>query len=246
MAENGTQNPKNQNPRNPGEFKGSSQAAAGSAATASVEDLARRLMDLWQEQMAAIAADPDLMRQMGLMMSASPFPAMMQGIIQGMMTGAAPMGAPAQGDSPAANPNPFEWWKPDAPRNPAPAPQGTAPQGTNPKAGPAAAAPASRPGGGELAELRQRLTGLEARLEELGEAGKRIVAESESNSAPGPKSGPKSEPASESRGSPGKPGRKPPRKPGGKPGRKPAGKVATAARRNGSGGSNGSGNGAAG
>ena len=33
----------------------------------SVQDLARRLMDLWQEQMAAIAADPDLMRQMARM-----------------------------------------------------------------------------------------------------------------------------------------------------------------------------------
>ena len=40
-------------------------------------------MDLWQEQMAAIAADPDLMRQMAQMMAASPFPAMMQGIMQG-------------------------------------------------------------------------------------------------------------------------------------------------------------------
>src|SRR5690348_11905121 len=114
----------------------------------SVEDLARRLMDLWQEQMAAIAADPDLMRQMAQMMAASPFPAMMQGIMQGVLAATAKTGPQ----------NPYEWWKADGPKPSAPA-------------GAAPAAPAPQSGGGDLAELRRNLAGLEARLAELGEGG---------------------------------------------------------------------------
>jgi hypothetical protein len=121
------------------------------APTLSVEDLARRLMDLWQEQMAAIAADPDLMRQMAQMMAASPFPAMMQGIMQGVLAATAKTGPQ----------NPYEWWKADGPK---PSVQPT-------ETRPPAAAPASQPGGGDLAELRRNLAGLEARLAELGEGG---------------------------------------------------------------------------
>jgi hypothetical protein len=122
----------------------------------SVEELAKRLMDLWQEQMAAIAADPDLMRQMAQMMAASPYPAMMQGIMQGFMaanTQMSPMG-------PAGNlgQNPYEWWK---------AQNGAGPQPST-ETRPAPAAAASQPGGGDLAELRRNLAGLEARLAELG------------------------------------------------------------------------------
>jgi len=117
---------------------------------ATVEDLAKRLMDLWQEQMAAIAADPDLMRQMARMMAASPFPAMMQGIMQGILATTAGAGGS----------NPYEWWKSTDAK----------PGGAKPStpAGPQAAAPASQPGGGDLAELRRNLAGLEARLAELG------------------------------------------------------------------------------
>jgi hypothetical protein len=124
------------------------------APEASIEDLARRLMDLWQEQMAAIAADPDLMRQMAQMMAASPFPAMMQGIMQGILAANAksPMGPGGQ--------NPYEWWKADGPK------PSTETQST--QTGAPAAAPASQPGGGDLAELRRNLAGLEARLAELG------------------------------------------------------------------------------
>ncbi len=125
----------------------------------SVEDLAKRLMDLWQEQMAAIAADPDLMRQMATMMAASPFPAMMQGIMQGVMAAAA---KPAEGGQ-----NPYEWWKSDGAKPSTPAPSA--------QTGPTAAAPASQPGGGDLAELRRHLAGLEARLAELGAAGHEIA-----------------------------------------------------------------------
>jgi hypothetical protein len=116
----------------------------------SVEDLAKRLMDLWQEQMAAIAADPDLMRQMAQMMAASPFPAMMQGIMQGILASAAQPGAQ----------NPYEWWKADGPKPSA--------EARPAQAGAATAAAASQPGGGDLAELRRNLAGLEARLAELG------------------------------------------------------------------------------
>jgi hypothetical protein len=123
-----------------------------------VEDLARRIMDLWQEQMAAIAADPDLMRQMARMMAASPFPAMMQGVVAGMVAASGSHGPGAAGA------NPYEWWKgaDGQTRQSGPAPA-AAPTGAAP------AAPASEPGGGDLAELRRNLAGLEARLRQLGD-----------------------------------------------------------------------------
>src|ERR1041384_4206194 len=86
---------------------GKSPGSAPPVEDPSVEDLAKRLMDLWQEQMAAIAADPDLMRQMARIMAASPFPAMMQGIMQGILA-AAPKGPVGE-----AGQNPYEWWKAD-------------------------------------------------------------------------------------------------------------------------------------
>jgi hypothetical protein len=127
-----------------------------------VEDLAKRLMDLWQEQMAAIAADPDLMRQMARMMAASPFPAMMQGMMQGILGATAKPGEIGQ--------NPYEWWKADHGAGTKPSAQTPAPQ-----TGPAPAAAASQPGSGDLAELRRHLAGLEARLAELGAAGHEIA-----------------------------------------------------------------------
>jgi hypothetical protein len=129
-----------------------------------VEDLARRIMDLWQEQMAAIAADPDLMRQMARMMAASPFPAMMQGIVAGMMAATRPEAAQAG----LGGANPYEWWKgADGEAHGRAGRPGT-PAATSSAAGPAPAAAASQPGGGDLAELRRNLAGLEARLKQLG------------------------------------------------------------------------------
>src|SRR6185295_2182349 len=136
-----------------------------SGAAPSVEDLARRLMDLWQEQMAAIAADPDLMRQMARMMAASPFPAMMQGIMQGVLAATA---------KPAAE-NPYEWWKAQDGAKPTQSPQAASAPAQPTQTGPTPAAAASQPGGGDLAELRRHLAGLEARLAELGAAGREIV-----------------------------------------------------------------------
>jgi hypothetical protein len=123
--------------------------------TPKVEDLARRIMDLWQEQMAAIAADPDLMRQMARMMAASPFPAMMQGVVAGMMAATRPEAAQMG----LGGANPYEWWK---------GANGQGRQPASPETGPAPAAAASEPGGGDVAELRRHLAGLEARLRELG------------------------------------------------------------------------------
>jgi hypothetical protein len=125
-----------------------------------VEDLARRIMDLWQEQMAAIAADPDLMRQMARMMAASPFPAMMQGVVAGMMAATRPGAAQAG----LGGANPYEWWKgaDGQTRQPASPP-------AHAQTRPAPAAAASEPGGGDLDELRRNLAGLEARLRELGD-----------------------------------------------------------------------------
>jgi hypothetical protein len=149
-----------------GKHPGATPAAADpSVQDPSVQDLAKRLMDLWQEQMAAIAADPDLMRQMAQMMAASPFPAMMQGIMQGVLaaTAKSPVGSAETGGQ-----NPYEWWK--AENGPKPSAQTPSPQTGTP-----AAAPASQPGGGDLAELRRNLAGLEARLAELGAAGREIA-----------------------------------------------------------------------
>jgi hypothetical protein len=220
--------------RDPGRHQGrdsqdrpDSRNLGESGGSPSLEDLARRLLDLWQEQMAAMAADPDLMRQMGLMMAASPFPAMLQGIIQGMMSeGMTAGGTPAARGNSASGPNPFDWWNANVPGN-----SDISRPAKQPEARPAAAAPASRTGGGELAELRRRLAGLEARLQELGEAGRRIVDES----GPGAAEGGSGKPAGTSK-SPG----------GGKSTGKPAGKMARPARRGGRRGSGGSGSGAAG
>ena len=181
-----------------------------------VEDLARRIMDLWQEQMAAIAADPDLMRQMARMMAASPFPAMMQGIVAGIMAATRPEAAQAG----LGGANPYEWWKgadgqTKRPDQPAPA---------APPTGAAPAAAASEPGGGDVAELRRNLAGLEARLGELGAAAGAIAA--------GAKSG--------------KPATKPKRAPSKSAGRKPAPKVGGAVPGSGENGSGGTGGGAAG
>ena len=182
---------------------------AAAAAAPSMEDLARRIMDLWQEQMAAIAADPDLMRQMAQMMAASPFPAMMQGIVQGMLAATASHPGAA---SPFTPPNPYAWWKTD---HGAKIERGAAP------VGPAPAAPASQPGGGDLAELRRNLAGLEARLRELQSAGGR------------------GEPAKSESGPQGsKPRKRAPRK--------PAPKVGGAGTGDGGSGSGGAGGGAAG
>ena len=120
-----------------------------------VEDLARRIMDLWQEQMAAIAADPELMRQMARMMAASPFPAMMQGIVAGMMAATRPEAA----QTGLGGANPYEWWKGADGQTKQPDQQA--------QTGPAPAAAASEPRGGDLDELRRNLAGLEARLKEL-------------------------------------------------------------------------------
>lgn len=159
--------------------------------TASVEDLAKRLMDLWQEQMAAIAADPDLMRQMARMMAASPFPAMMQGMMQGIL------GATARPPMGPGGDNPYEWWKGE---HGAKSPAATQPI----KTGPAAAAPASQPGRGDLAELRRNLAGLEARLAELGAAGLEIADAAEKSQRAKPNPG-KPKPAKRSPRKPAKP-----------------------------------------
>jgi hypothetical protein len=165
------------------------QTGPETAPQATVEDLAKRLMDLWQEQMAAIAADPDLMRQMAQMMAASPFPAMMQGIMQGILAAGA---QPPMGPVGTGGPNPYEWWKSDGAKPSTPA-------------RPPAPAAASQSGGGDLAELRRNLAGLEARLAELGAAGHRIADAAENSQSA------KSGAAKSGRGKPKRPARKSPK-----------------------------------
>ncbi len=186
------------------------KSAPDPAASPRLEDLARRIMDLWQEQMAAIAADPDLMRQMARMMAASPFPAMMQGAVAGMMA-ATQMGLKGAEGAP----NPYEWWK---------GADGQSKQPVSAAPGPAPAAAASEPGSSDVAELRRRLAGLEARLREVGE------------------------PFEPARSDATKPSAKPRAKSGAKPARarKPAPALGGAPRRNGGGGPGGPRGGAAG
>lgn len=68
----------------------------GKDAAADLEDLARRFQDLWRDQMAATAADPEFMEMMGKWMAAfapgtaqkpGPAPGMFPGMLPGMPPG---------------------------------------------------------------------------------------------------------------------------------------------------------------
>jgi hypothetical protein len=129
-----------------------------------LDELARRLLDLWQDQLTAVAANPDLASQAARLMAAMPLPGM-------WLSQLGQMGqAGGSGDDltkswarMAQNWMAQDWWKGTA--------HGAigAKEGREPQAGASAAAAASEPRGGDLDELSRRLAGIEQRLAELAD-----------------------------------------------------------------------------
>src|ERR1043166_1516758 len=111
------------------------------AAQGDMPELARKLLDLWQDHLSALAQDPTLMAQaLKLMAAYTPFPWPQPGM--------APTGGP--GFAPSSFPGfPFAGF----------------PAGPAARPAPAAAAPDA--GAGAVGELRRRLAELEGRLAEL-------------------------------------------------------------------------------
>ena len=117
-----------------------------SAAQGEMQELARKLLDLWQDHLSALAQDPTLMAQaLKLMAAYAPFPWPPPGMAPTGGTGFAPF-----------------------PGSPAGFPFGV-PAG--PPAWPAPAAAAPDAGAGAVGELRRRLAQLEGRLAELERGG---------------------------------------------------------------------------
>jgi hypothetical protein len=112
----------------------------------SLDDLAKRYLDLWQDQMTAMAADPETARLMGrtLQLWAGAGPAGWQAIWQAAADGL----KGRQGT--AFDHGAFASFFPQTP-------------------GPAPAGPASGHGGGDVAELRRRLAELETRIAGLAQ-----------------------------------------------------------------------------
>jgi len=120
---------------------------------ADLDDLARRYLDLWQDQMSALAADEDFARLMqrimgGMGMTAAAGPAAWPALMAAMRAGARGERA-GDGDERHATGT-------DGPRAPA---------------GAAAPAPASDGGGPGLDRLARRVAALEKRLAALEAAG---------------------------------------------------------------------------
>jgi hypothetical protein len=121
-----------------------------------LQDLARRYLDLWQDQLRAMAADPDMMATVGRMLAAS-------------------ARQPETGKLPSAAPDLLAWWQTAAAalqplqpmggathRDP-----GTAARRPSAEARSEAASAPSDGGGGSLRDIERRLAALEARLDAL-------------------------------------------------------------------------------
>jgi hypothetical protein len=135
--------------------------SAGMADPPDPQDLARRYLDLWQDQLRAMAADPETMATVGRMLASVAGQPGKNGQ-EGWQAGA------------SAVPNPFALW-PMTGAMPPFAPFG----GSNPfesvfaagrsgtEAGSSAAAASSDGGDDQLRELERRLAALEGRLDAL-------------------------------------------------------------------------------
>jgi len=143
---------------------------SGKDAAADLQDLARRFQDLWRDQMAATAADPEFMDMIGKWMAAfSPTgasrpaqpPGTMPGLLPGMFPGTMP--GPGGAMDPAAWMTAMQAAMAGAARKDGTDDGNT---GTTP-AGAAAAADAS--GAGDVAgdEFERRLAALEQRMDRL-------------------------------------------------------------------------------
>ena len=115
-----------------------------------LEDLARRYLDLWQEQLRAMAADPETMNSVGRMLSAMGGATPPAGMNPAAWMSAMGMVPPTGG---TGGGNPFDAVFANAPDKPAD--------------GAAAAAAASDGGGDDLRQLERRLAALEQRIAAL-------------------------------------------------------------------------------
>ncbi|MDY0872925.1 hypothetical protein [Dongia rigui] len=129
-----------------------------------LDELARRLLDLWQDQLSAVAANPDLAAQAARLMAAMPLPGMWLSQL-GQMGQAGGSGDDLTKAWTRMTKDWMaqDWWKGTA--------HGSANGDTAPSspAGAAPAAAASQPRGSDLDELGRRLAGIEQRLAELAD-----------------------------------------------------------------------------
>jgi hypothetical protein len=142
-----------------------------------LDELARRLLDLWQDQLTAVAANPDLAAQAARLMAAMPLPGMWLSQLGQMGTGqmGGQMGGLTGDDLTKAWTKMTQdwmaqdWWKGEAGAGAA----GVTPKESSgdgsPPPGAKTAAAASQPRGGDLDELSHRLASIEQRLAQLAE-----------------------------------------------------------------------------
>ncbi|HWA47439.1 MAG TPA: hypothetical protein VG742_04150 [Dongiaceae bacterium] len=138
-----------------------------------LQELSRKLLDLWQDHLSAVAQDPDLLAQALKLMSAAPF---------AWMPGFAAPNASQGGAGFAQSANPF--------------PSGifgggfAGPASSPPAAGSATAAAASAAGADDVGQLRRRLAELEGRLARLegarSKSGGRATGSKLGKAKPGP------------------------------------------------------------
>ncbi|MEO3428231.1 hypothetical protein AAFN88_05195 [Pelagibius sp. CAU 1746] len=133
-----------------------------------LEELARRYVDLWQDQMTALAADPEFAESLQKVMAAmgvaaSGLPAMWSAWPAAMST----LMSAAQPATQTGRTNPQE---PKTDEKPAGAKHDGSGQASGPRAaeaGAEAAAAASHGGGADLGLLEERLAALEQRIRDL-------------------------------------------------------------------------------
>lgn len=143
-----------------------------------LNELARRLLDLWQDQLTAIAANPDLAAQAVRLMAAMPLPGMWLSQSEQMKQGAGSDDDLTRAwASMTENWLSQDWWR-GAPHGSANRASGNAGghqesggrhEKSSSSAGTKTAAAASEPGSGHLDELSRRLASIEQRLAELAE-----------------------------------------------------------------------------
>ena len=175
----------------PADPQQSARAAHAAAAQDEMQEqlqaLARKLLDLWQDHLSALAQDPALMAQALKLMSAyAPFPWPQAGTTPTGGSGFAPF--PSQFPGGPFGGFPFGGFPATAPGT-EPGPEARS------KPGSAAAAAAPDAGAGAVGELRRRVAELEGRLAELerdaGKPGDKGAAKPARKRAPGARARPR-------------------------------------------------------
>jgi hypothetical protein len=130
-----------------------------------LDELARRLLDLWQDQLTAVAANPDLAAQAARLMAAMPLPGM-------WLSQLGQMGqAGGSGDdlTKAWTRMTQNWMAQDWSKGMSHGSTDGASEKRDSSTGATTAAATSEPRGGDLDELGRRLAGIEQRLAELAQ-----------------------------------------------------------------------------